>query len=131
MSVVALAAVLALGGVSLATEASARGGHPGGGAMGGGHWSGAAHISGGPRMSIGGGHWSGGPRWSGGPHWGGGWGGFHHRHFFFRRGYGLGIYGPYFGPDYYPYDNGCWRWRHVLTRWGWRWRRINVCYVPY
>ena len=132
MSVFALAAVLALGGVSIATEASARGGHGGGGGGGGGHWSGAAHMSGG-----GGPHWSGGggPRWSGGGNWGGGWGGMHHHHFFLRRGFGVGIYGPYFGPDYYPYpssyDDDCWRWRHVPTRVGWRWRHVNVCAVPY
>jgi hypothetical protein len=124
-SVFALAAVLALGGVSLATEASARGGHPGGGG-GGGHWSGAAHVSGG-----------GGPHWSGGAHWSGGWGGMHHNHFFLRRGYGVGIYGAYYGPDYYPYpssyddDSACWQLRHVATRHGWRWRNVNVCAVPY
>jgi hypothetical protein len=122
MSVFALAAALAMGGVSLATEASARGpgGHSGGHGMSGGHWSGGAH------MAVGGG----GPRWSGGP------GGMHH-HFFLRRGFGVGIYGPYFGPDYYPSaysyddDSSCWQLRHVPTRQGWRWRNVNVCALPY
>jgi hypothetical protein len=125
MSVFALAAALALGSVSLATEASARGagGHAGGHGMG----MGVAHMSGAAHMSGSGGHWS------GGPHWGGG---INHHHFFLRRGFGVGIYGPYFGPDYYPDsssydDDSCWQLRHVPTRRGWRWRNVNVCAVPY
>jgi hypothetical protein len=37
---------------------------------------------------------------------------------------GLYPYSSYY--SYYAYD-GCYRWRHVLTRWGWQWRRINIC----
>jgi hypothetical protein len=67
--VLALAAMLALGSLSFATEVSAHGGH------GGGHW--------------GGGHWDGG-------HWGGHFGGFgFHRGFGFRGSY-YGYY-PYDG----------------------------------
>jgi hypothetical protein len=56
----------------------------------------------------------------GGGHWGDGghWGGFH-------RGFGFGpAYGFYPGAE-------CWRVRRVLTPYGWRWQRVNVCYYPY
>jgi len=70
----ALAAVLTLGSLTIATEASARGGHFGGG----GHFSG--------------GHFGGG-------HFHGGFG--FHRGFGFR-GFGFGFGAPYYG--YYAYD---------------------------
>lgn len=101
----ALAAVLALGSLTIASEAAAA--HGGHGGAGGGHWSG------------GGGHWGGG-------HWGG-----HFGHGFgFRRGFGVGLWGgPFYG--YYPYA-GCWRWHRVWTPWGRRLHRVNVCgYYPY
>jgi hypothetical protein len=68
MSVLALAAILALGSISIATEASARGGHIGGGRG----FGGAAHFGG-----------------------GGHFGGFHSG--FARRGFGFGLpyYGLY------------------------------------
>ena len=65
--VLALAAILALGSLTIATEASARGGHGGGG----GHWGG------------------GGGQWGGHAHFGG-----FHRGFGFR-GFGWGV--PYYG----------------------------------
>jgi hypothetical protein len=94
LTVLAFTAALALGSVSIATEASAaHGGH-------GGH---AGH-------------------WSGGGHWGGGrFGGYG-----YRRGFGIGVYPAYYGSYY-----GCWRGRRVLTPFGWRWQRVNVCYNYY
>ncbi len=58
-----------------------------------------------------------------GPH-GPGPGGFAFRGRGFRGGYG-GLYA-FGGPWFYGY--GCYQWRHVLTPFGWRWRRIYVCY---
>ena len=72
-------------------------------------------------------------RWHGGWGWGAGAAGF---------GIGLGLgaaaaspyygyYGPgpyYYGGGPYAYAGGCWRSRRVWTPYGWRWRRVNVCY---
>jgi hypothetical protein len=72
IKVLALAAVLALGSLSFATEASARGGHGSGGHFSGGHFNGG--------------------------HWGGHFGGFgFHRGYGFRRGPGFYGYYPYAG----------------------------------
>lgn len=70
----------------------------------------------------------GGARFAG-MHDGGFHNGFHHH---FRRfspffvGFGV----PYYYDDYYnagySYDD-CYRLRHVHTRYGWRWRSINIC----
>jgi len=52
----------------------------------------------------------------------------------FRVGRGYG-YRHRFRGGYYPYYysgyRGCYRWRRVLTPYGWHVRRINVCYRPY
>ncbi len=70
-------------------------------------------------------------RWHGGWHRGGwGWG---------AAGFGLGLglaaspwgWGPgFYGGPYYASAGpwGCWRTRRVWTPWGWRWRRVNVCF---
>ncbi|MGZ5804940.1 MAG: sulfur globule protein precursor [Xanthobacteraceae bacterium] len=111
-TLIALVALTALAGVS-ATDAVARG-HGGGG---------HAHFSGGGARSFA--HVGGGGRSFGHVgRWGGSGFAFrrHHRHFF----------GPRFG--YYPYayyDNGCYRWRRVPTRHGWRLRRVWVCGLRY
>jgi hypothetical protein len=34
-------------------------------------------------------------------------------------------------PRYYRYYDGCYSWRWVATPWGWRLRRLNVCYPYY
>jgi hypothetical protein len=114
-SVLALAAVLALGSLSLATDAFARGGGNGGGGHGGGGHGGGGHFGG----------FHGGGFHGFAVHRGAAFRGFrvhrgfafrHHR--FFRHGYGI-----------YPhYGYGCYRWRHVLTPYGWRLRHVNVCY---
>jgi hypothetical protein len=47
---------------------------------------------------------------------------YHHRPFarrFFYNGH------------YHYYYYGCYRWRYVATPWGWRLRRVNVCYPSY
>jgi hypothetical protein len=137
MKVLALAGMLALGSLTIATAASARGGG-GGGGMGHGGGMAMGHTGGMSMGHAGGmsmGHWSGGTgHWNGGMgRWGGtGWHGHvgHFRPFFFhnhRRFFAFG-FGSYYGyPDYdYGYDD-CWRPTHVLTRWGWRWRTVNVC----
>jgi uncharacterized membrane protein len=101
-TIIALFAVAAVGLVS-PSVASARGG---GGFHGGGHGGGGFH----------GGFRGGGFR-------GGGFGGF-------------GLYGPYaYGGYGYPYsyggyyaDGGCYLIRQrVMTRYGWRLRRVQVC----
>jgi hypothetical protein len=51
--------------------------------------------------------------------WGGGWG-YHHHHF----GPGFGI--AYVGGGYA--DDGCYVTRRVMTRFGVRFRTVNVCY---
>jgi hypothetical protein len=45
-----------------------------------------------------------------------------HRHFVFRRRFHRA-----FVVVGYPHRYGCIRWRHVLSPWGWRWHRVNVC----
>jgi hypothetical protein len=120
MRVFALAAALTIGSLAISTDAFAR--HGGGG---GAHFGGAAHIGGGGARFIGSGPARfGGARFVGGPRFGTFRHGFRH-HRFFRRGLAIGFY------PYYAYDYGCYRLRHVLTPWGWRWRRVNVCYHPY
>jgi hypothetical protein len=74
-------------------------------------------------------------RGGGGGHGGGG--GFHGGEFGFRgggfRGRGFGFFGPYaYGdyPYYYgdDYEGGCYLVaRRVLTRYGWRSRRVEIC----
>ena len=100
--VFALAAALALGSLTMATEASAaHGGHFGHGFAGhgfAGHGFGFHHGFG------------------------------FRRGFGFHRGFGFGFAPYYYG--YYPYE-GCWRWRRVWTPFGWRLHRVNVCYYPY
>jgi hypothetical protein len=122
----ALAAILAVGSLSLGTDAfAARGGGGGGGFHGGG---GGFHGGG-----RGGGFRSGGAIHSGrftghpgfavrsgriGVHRGIA---FHRpfvRHRFFHRGFR--VYSTY----------GCYRWRRILTPFGWRLRHVNVC-SPY
>lgn len=60
----------------------------------------------------------------------GGGGGFHGGGGFRGGGFGLGVYPGYYG-GYYPYyeDEGvCYVVRQrVMTRYGWRIRRVNVC----
>ena len=46
-----------------------------------------------------------------------------HRYFFHRR--------VFFGYPRYWHGYGCLRWRHVLTPWGWRLHRVNVCGFRY
>jgi hypothetical protein len=106
-SVFALAAVLALGSLSLTTDAFARGGGHGGGGHGGGHGGGGhggGHFGGhGP-----GGHFGG----HGGGHFGGGHGGRvfvaggHGRRFWHGRWWGYGI-----GP--------CWKWSYAYGEYVW------------
>jgi hypothetical protein len=59
-----------------------------------------------------------------------GGGGFHGGGGFRGGGFGLGVYPGYYG-EYYPYyeDEGvCYVVRQrVMTRYGWRIRRVNVC----
>jgi hypothetical protein len=107
------ASALLLGASS--TSALAFGGHGGGGHGGGGHFGGGFH----------GGHFHGGGFGAG-------------------LGWGLGVYGPYgyggYNPygygGYYPYgysgyyedEGGCYLIRRrVMTRHGWRIRRVQVC----
>ena len=115
-TILALMAVAAIG-LGSATDASARGGggHGGGG---GGYGGGGGGFHGG-----GGGFHGGG----GGFHGGGGFrgGGF--------RGGGVGYYGGYGYPygygGYYDDDvGGCYLVRRrVMTRYGWRIRRVQIC----
>ncbi len=37
----------------------------------------------------------------------------------------------FFNGHYHYYYYGCYRWRYVATPWGWRLRRVNVCYPSY
>jgi hypothetical protein len=50
---------------------------------------------------------------------------FHHRHHF--RRFAIGFIGPYSYYDYPYYYDDCYQLRHVPTRYGWRWVRVNVC----
>ena len=126
----ALAAILVLGSLPLAPDAfAARGGGHGGGGFhgGGGGFHGGFH---------GGGFRSGAFR-------GGGLTGRHgfaiHRGFGIRRG--VAFHRPFFhnrfrsfhrGFGFYPYYGySCYRWRRVLTPFGWRLRWVNACYPYY
>ena len=101
---IAIATVAALGISFGATDASAAG--HGGGHGGGGHGGGGFH---------GGGHGGGGFR--GGGFRGGGFGGYY-------GGYGY----PYGYGGYYDDYGGCYLVRQrVMTRYGWRLRRVQVC----
>jgi hypothetical protein len=117
-TLLALVALAAIGFGS--TAAFAHG--PGGGM--GGHMGGMGGHMGG----MGGGHFGGGH--FGGGHFGGHFGGFHggfHRHDFVGFGFGPSYYGGY--PYYDNYDDeGCYLVRRrVLTPYGWRIRRVEVC----
>jgi hypothetical protein len=156
--VMAIAAAVALGAATMTTGAMAAGHGPGGAGMAGGGgggaaFSGGAHVGGGggggrgPMMNA-------APQVHGGTTFNGGtartfshpgatfnggrtyaYGGaynhghYDHHHGHFRRGFGFGVYGWGGGPyyDYYG-DYGCWRLRRVWTPFGWRWRRIYICY---
>lgn len=51
----------------------------------------------------------------------------HHHH---RRGFAFGVvpfYGDYYNDYAYDYNDDCYQLRRVHTRYGWRWRRIDVC----
>jgi hypothetical protein len=37
----------------------------------------------------------------------------------------------FFNGHYHYYYYGCYQWRYVATPWGWRLRRVNVCYPSY
>jgi hypothetical protein len=110
----AVAAALAFGSLPAATDAAAHpvhGGHGGGGFHGGYHGGGyRAH----PGF---------------GAHRGPGFRGAYHRPYavrYYRHGYHR--YGYYHHPYYHYHYYGCYRWRYVATPWGWRLRRVNVCY---
>src|SRR5580704_9576463 len=125
--IVMLAAVFALGSISLATDAMAfggpHGGFHGGGFHGGGFHGGSFHTGGFGAFHTGGF----GVR---GPGFGVRRGfAFHPNYgvrtnYGFYRGYGFRRhyafrYGPRFGFAGYPYYRyGCYRWREVLTPWG-------------
>jgi hypothetical protein len=94
-------------GTSGARISGARIGGPRVGARIGGPRIAAAHV-GGPRVY--------GGKFHGRKH-------FVHRKF--RRHFAFA--GPIVGA--YAYSS-CYRWRQVLTPWGWQWRRVNVCYRP-
>jgi hypothetical protein len=126
-SVLILAAALALGSLTTATGAlAARGGGHVGGHVGGGHIGGAVHAA-----RFGG--VSRGYAFHRGYAFRRGYA-FHrgyafrrgyafHRHFVFRRHFHRRVV--FVG---YPHRGyGCIHWRHVLTPWGWRWHRVNVC----
>jgi hypothetical protein len=111
MCVLAFATALAIG--SMVTAAEAKGSHGGRGGHGGGHAVSHGFSGGGGRGlsirsgSIGRGFHVGR--------------GFRHGHRFhrFRGGY---------YPYYYSGYRGCYRWRRILTPYGWHVRRINVCH---
>jgi hypothetical protein len=111
--VIALAAAAALTAGSM-IPVSAHGGGHGGGGGGMGH-------GGGMGMGHGGFGHAGFAHGGFAPHGGfhdhdGRFGFRHHHRFFFNE---FAFYG-----SGYPYDDGCYR--HVWTRWGWRW--VSVCY---
>jgi hypothetical protein len=155
-SVLTLAAMFAIGSLSLATDASA--------ARGGGGGGGGFHGGGGGFHGGGGGFHGGGGGFGGFRGGGGGFGGFRaggggfgrpafHQGFVARPGVafrgnafrphpGIGFNRPFvrhrfvhrgFGFRSYPYyaSYGCYRWRQVPTVFGWQWRRVNVCYPSY
>src|SRR5438552_1370706 len=101
-------ALTALGAISLAGTTAALA-HGPGGHFGGGH--------------FGGGHFGGG-------HFGGHFSGFHHGGFHRNVFVGFGFGSPYYGgyPYYDNYDDSCYLVRRrVLTPYGWRIRRVEVC----
>ena len=109
---VGLAAAAAITAGSMIPVSAHGGGHGGGGGMGHG---------GGMVMNHGGGSFG----HAGFAHYGGG---FHHgfngQRFAFRHHHRF-FFGDFaFYGAGYPYDDGCYR--HVWTRWGWRW--VSVCY---
>lgn len=111
----ALAVALAFGSLSPATDAvAARYGHHGGFRSGSGIHSVRAH----PGFAV-----RSHPVYRGGYHRP-----YAHRPYAYRHfhRHGFRVY-----PGYYYYDDGCYRWRWVATRWGWRMRRVNVCYPYY
>lgn len=122
-----LAAVAAIGIACVPADALARGHGGGGGFHGGGFHGGGFRAGGFGRMSAGmarpmtlGTFAGGGLRVAGMHHVGH----FHHRHF---RSFGfVGPYG-YWDDPYYYGDDDCYQLRHVPTRHGWRWRRVNIC----
>ena len=116
----ALAAVLALGSLSLGTDAFAKGGGRGGGHVGGGYVGGGSGLRSGAAVRSG--TLTARPSFAvRGVNRGVA---FHRpfvRHRFIHRGFRT-----------YPYYSyGCYRWRRVLTPFGWRLRRVNVCYPYY
>ena len=126
-TIIALLAIAAVGMVSPAV-AFARGGGGGGGGQGVGG-GGGFHGGGG----FGGGGFHGGGGFGGGGFHGGpavGGGGFRG---YARYGYGGGYgypyaYGDYYGyPDYYGGDDCYLVRQRVLTRYGWRIRRVEIC----
>lgn len=68
----------------------------------------------------------GGHGWHGGKGWHGGWHGGGWRHYGWRGGWYPGY--AYRAPYVYGAYAGCVRWRQVATPWGFRWRKVNVCY---
>jgi hypothetical protein len=108
--VLALATALALGSLSPATGAvAARYSHHGGLRAGTGIHSVRAHpgFAARSRQVY---------RWA------------YHRPYAHRYSYRHGFrVSPRYYP-YYGYYDGCYRWRWVATPWGWRFRRLNVCY---
>jgi len=120
-TIIALVAAASVG-VLAPTAALARGG--GGGGHGGGGFGGGG--------GRGGGFGGGGRGFGGGGFRGGGFrgGGFRGRGGGFGFGVGLGLYPDYYS-GYYPYygdEGGCYLVRQrVMTRYGWRIRRVQVC----
>jgi hypothetical protein len=103
----ALAAVLTVGSLSSATDASAAYGHRSGYHYRGGHSGGGYHYGGGFRH---GGYWRGGYR--------------PYAHRYDYRGFRA-------YPRYSGYGYNCYRWRWVATPYGWQQRRVNACYPYY
>jgi hypothetical protein len=72
-------------------------------------------------------HWAHGP----GHRWGSGWHHHGHWHGGFWPGVGIGAGWPYYDYPYYYAEEGyggCHVVRQrVMTRWGWRFRRVDVC----
>jgi hypothetical protein len=46
-------------------------------------------------------------------------------HFRGDRNFSFGVYPGY---DTYAYDDDCYQWRQVRSRYGWHWARVWVCY---
>ncbi|WP_315834422.1 hypothetical protein [Bradyrhizobium prioriisuperbiae] len=120
-TVLALVAVAAVGVAAIPADALARGGHGGGG---GGMRSGGLRAGGfgmgrpaGVIRPMAAGSFVGGGMRVAGP-------GYRHHHHHFRR---FAFVGPYTGYWDYPSTDGCYQVRRVLTSYGWRWRRVDVC----